>query len=87
LLAIARRRADPAQQEVLDQVGHPCTAEQIAAIQTVLEDTGARAEVEHLTVELTHEGVEAVTGPDTGLERRAVEVLAEFAVVLCDRSS
>ena len=87
LLAIARRRADPSQQEVLDQVGHPCTAEQIAAIQTVLEDTGARAEVEHLTVELTHEGVEAVTGPDTGLERRAVEVLAEFAVVLCDRSS
>jgi hypothetical protein len=74
---------------VLDQVGHECSPRQVTDIQTVLEDTGARDEVERLTLELTHQGVSAVTG---GKQRgelvpHAADVLAEFAVVLCDRTS
>lgn len=87
LVAMARRRATAAQLEVLDLVGHPCDEGQVAAVQQVLEDTGARQEVEHLTLELTHRGVDAVTARGSGLEPGAVEVLAEFAVVLCDRTS
>jgi geranylgeranyl diphosphate synthase, type I len=89
LLAIATRRADATQLAVLDQVGHECSPQQVSDIQTVLEDTGARDEVERLTLELTHQGVSAVTG---GKQRgelvpHAADVLAEFAVVLCDRTS
>lgn len=86
LLAIAERRADDAQRRVLAHVGRHCDAERVAAIQQVLEETGARAEVEHLCAELTHRGVDAVSRPGHGLESHTAAVLADFATVLCDRA-
>ena len=89
LLAIATRRAAAPQLAVLDHVGHECSPQQVADIQTVLEETGARSEVERLTLELTHQGVSAITRAKARgeLDPHAADVLAEFAVILCDRTS
>lgn len=82
LLAAARDQADEGQRRVLAQVGDPhLDAEAVAAIQTVLGDTGAVAEVEGRISDLATEATEAL--PLIGLADpavRALHDLAEFVV-------
>jgi len=80
LLARALAAATPAQHEVLATVGQPeLSDDDVAAIQTVLLETGALADLEATIAELTAEAIAAIG--DAGLGRQATDeliVLAEF---------
>lgn len=65
LLAQAMSRATAAQRTALQAVGNPALdADEIAALQTVLIDTGARALVEERIDVLTNQAIDALTGSD-----------------------
>jgi geranylgeranyl diphosphate synthase type I len=80
LLAIATERATPAQREVLATVGRSeLSGRGVAAIQEVLVDTGALAELEEVIERLASEALDAVgTAPITDDARRALTELAHY---------
>ncbi len=80
LLARAYRRADPAQREVLDEVGSPeLDAAAIARIQQVIIDTGGLAELEDHISALTAEAITSLASmPITDDAKSELAELAEF---------
>jgi geranylgeranyl diphosphate synthase, type I len=80
LLAAASRAAGPAQQQVLGRIGDPDLADdEIGAIQEVLRDTGALAEVEARIEALTEGAIAAMEVADVTPEARAALIdLARF---------
>jgi geranylgeranyl diphosphate synthase, type I len=80
LLARALAVANPAQRTVLTTVGRPdLDASGVAAIQTVLVETGALADLEATIAELAAEAIAAIR--DAGVEQQATDeliALAEF---------
>jgi geranylgeranyl diphosphate synthase type I len=71
LLAVAQAAADARQLEVLKRVGRPdLSPEDIAALQEVLVDTGAVAEIEETIEALTVEAVDAIELADVTDEAR-----------------
>jgi geranylgeranyl diphosphate synthase type I len=84
LLAIATERADAAGQKLLDRVGAPDLGDdEVAALQGLLVETGAREETERLVDELA---VEAVAALDrAGLTAEARTALTELAAFVAHR--
>jgi geranylgeranyl diphosphate synthase type I len=81
LLALARQAADPTQRAVLDKVGSRVTADDIAAIQQVMVDTGAVAASETETEQLLDEAIRAIDAlPDHHGSREALRALADYVV-------
>ena len=81
LLALAMERASAAQIAVLDRhLGErPLTQEAAAEVRTVLTETGAVAECEHLIAAYRKEAVAALDGaPVTAESRSALAALAEY---------
>jgi len=80
LLAAASRAADGAQQRVLARIGSPDLQDaEIEAIQAVLHDTGALAEVESRIEQLATGAIDAIERADITDEARAALVdLARF---------
>ena len=80
LLAVTSDRADPAGQKLLDRIGYPDLADdEVRAIQTLMTETGARAETEQLIDTLAAEAIAALDAADiTGEARTALNDLAEF---------
>jgi geranylgeranyl diphosphate synthase, type I len=84
LLASATERADADQRAVLATVGSPdLDADQVAAIQQVIEVTGARAESETRIASLTEEAAERIA--HAPLVPEAVDALQELAVYVGTR--
>jgi geranylgeranyl diphosphate synthase type I len=85
LYALASRRAVGAAGELLAaRFGAPdLTEDEVVAIQHVLEDTGARAEVEATIDRLVHDALAAAEG--LPLETEAIAALAELAVYVASR--
>jgi len=78
LLAIALSRADRAAAMLLNRVGSADLAdEEISAIQGVLDETGARQEIERIIDDLTNQAVLAVERAP--IERRCRTFLVELA--------
>jgi geranylgeranyl diphosphate synthase type I len=79
-MAIATSRATEAQADVLGLVGRSeLRPEEVEAIQAVLVDTGALAEVESQIDELAEEALSALDGADlTDDARKALEELAHY---------
>ena len=78
LLAVATERANAAQQQVLARVGTAdLSPADIVAIQTVIDDTGARADSERRIAGLTAEAAAAIV--DSPLDATAVEALQALA--------
>ena len=85
MLALARDAADHAQLRVLDRVGPSVTDAEVAAIQQVMADTGAVAQVEDEIEQLLDEALAAIDDlPDVNGSRDALRALADFVV---DRDS
>ncbi len=86
LLAIATERAEGTDAAVLDRVGRPdLGADDVAAIQGVLERCGARAEIEARIAALT---VDAVTALDAApLTAPAVRALRQLAAYVGSRDT
>lgn len=81
LLALARETADAAQLGVLDKVGGRMGADDIAAIQQVMVDTGAVAASEAETEQLLDEALGAIDAlPDVNGSRDALRALADYVV-------
>ncbi|NNE10782.1 MAG: polyprenyl synthetase family protein [Ilumatobacter sp.] len=81
LLARAMAASTPEQREVLDRVGSDSLdADSIAAIQEVIVDTGALADLERTIDRLTEEAVAAISNADID-ERARVELIALSAYV------
>ena len=80
LLALATTRADPAQAEVLDEIGRrDLSAEDVARIQAVLVETGAVEAVERSIDDLTTEAVTAIREAPVPDDARAALIdLAHF---------
>jgi geranylgeranyl diphosphate synthase type I len=81
LLALARERASAAQAAVLDRHlgAHHLTDAATAEVRTVLTETGAVAECEHLIAAYRKEAITALDGaPVTEEARSALVALAEF---------
>jgi geranylgeranyl diphosphate synthase type I len=80
LLAIAIGRADADQAAVLELVGAPdLDRGQVAAVQAVLVDTGAMAEIEHTIDRLTNEAIASIeAAPITDDARSALVELAHY---------
>jgi len=84
LLAMAAGRATSAQNEVLDRIGRRQLSDRdIASIQNILVDTGARATVEDTIAELTDEAVTAVS--DAPLDRETSCALIDLAYYIAAR--
>jgi geranylgeranyl diphosphate synthase, type I len=84
LLAIATERADAGQRAVLARVGaSDLGTDDVAAIQSVIEATGARAHSEERIATLTAEASEAVAGAP--LEPVAIAALQELATYVGTR--
>jgi len=84
LLARALAAATDAQREVLATVGRPELNDAgVAAIQTVLVETGALADLETTIAELTAEAIAALH--DAGLERQATDELIALAEFVSQR--
>lgn len=84
LLAIATERADPEQLQVLAQVGSPdLTPGDVAAIQAVIDSTGARAHSEARIAELTAQAAESIEG--TSLDPGAIDALQDLATYVGTR--
>ncbi|MFJ3875869.1 cytochrome P450 [Streptomyces sp. NPDC090077] len=88
LLALALRRADPAERGLLTACGRPGAlgTEQVARIRAVLEGTGARAEVEAMVEERRGQALRVLE--ESALPAASVEVLGAVAATLtgADRS-
>ena len=81
MLALARDAATPAQLAVLDRVGPSVTDDDVAAIQQVMADTGAVAQVEDEIDQLLDEALTAIDAlPDVNGSRTALRALADFVV-------
>ncbi|MEO0493272.1 MAG: polyprenyl synthetase family protein [Actinomycetota bacterium] len=81
MLALARDAATQAQLAVLDRVGPAVTDDEVAAIQQVMADTGAVAQVEDEIDELLDEALQAIESlPDVNGSRDALRALADFVV-------
>ncbi|MEM7140400.1 MAG: polyprenyl synthetase family protein [Actinomycetota bacterium] len=81
LLALANERADDAQSDILAKVGGPMTADDIAAVQQVMVDTGAVAASETETEQLLEEALTAIDAlPDANGSRDALRALADYVV-------
>ena len=81
LLALAREAADATQLAILDKVGGPIGADDIASIQQVMVDTGAVTKSEAETEELLAEALAAIdTLPDHHESRDALRALADYVV-------
>jgi len=82
LLAIATARAGAAGTELLDRVGSPDLGDdEVAAIQALMIETGAKEETESLVDELAAEAVAALDGAALTADARAALVeLAAFVV-------
>jgi geranylgeranyl diphosphate synthase type I len=80
LMAMAAKRATPAQAEILARVGRLDLDEtDVASIQDVLTRTGALAELETLIDDLAHQALEALDDiPITDDARKALGELAQF---------
>jgi geranylgeranyl diphosphate synthase type I len=80
LLAIAMSRADADQAAVLELVGSPdLDRGQVAAVQAVLVDTEAMAEIEHTIDRLTNEAISSIeVAHITDDARRALVELAHY---------
>jgi geranylgeranyl diphosphate synthase, type I len=86
LLAVASERAAAGQQAVLDRVGDPELSDgDVAAIQQVLVDTGALAQIEQLIDVLTTRAVEAIEAADVTAE--ACDELVDLAWFVASRDS
>lgn len=85
LLLRARSRADTTQAEILDRVGGPHAAAELALIQEALRDTGAVADIERQIDAFTVEARTALTS--SGLTAHACDQLDAIAHYLADRSS
>jgi geranylgeranyl diphosphate synthase type I len=84
LLAIATARAGAAGRSLLDRVGSPDLGdEEVAAIQTLLVETGAREETERLVDQLAAEAVAALD--KAALTADAHAALTELAVFVAHR--
>ncbi len=84
LLATARNNASPAQLQLLDRVGSvDLTETDIAELQQVVVDTGARAQIESNITELTDTAISALEG--LKFEPAAIEALVELARYVSDR--
>jgi geranylgeranyl diphosphate synthase type I len=83
LLARAVARASEAQRAVLDGVGRPGLGDgDVAAIQQVILDTGARADLEAAIEALAAEAVAALDDVELlPTARRELAALAEFVVL------
>jgi geranylgeranyl diphosphate synthase type I len=80
LLAVAWDRADATGRKLLDRAGSPdLDPDEIAAIQTLMADTGARDETDRLIDSLADEAVASLTGAAiTSEARTALTELARF---------
>ena len=85
LLARARASASKSQNKLLELVGTNLTPDQIAAVQAIFIDTGAKDAIENQIEELTHESLDAIAR--TPLSGDANHHLAELATFLASRSS
>jgi geranylgeranyl diphosphate synthase type I len=86
LLARALAAATPRQHEVLATVGRPDLSDDgVAAIQSVLVETGALADLEATIAELTAEAIAAVG--DAGLDRLATDELIALAEFVSQREA
>jgi geranylgeranyl diphosphate synthase, type I len=84
LLAIATERADAAQRELLRRVGDPALSDaEVAELQQVLTETGARGAIEESIAELTNEAVEAIER--AALTDEATGALVELATYVAWR--
>jgi geranylgeranyl diphosphate synthase type I len=86
LLAIALARATAPQRALLDRAGSPALSDdEVRAMQRVLIDTGALAEIEHEITKLTHQAVEAVSAaPWTDV---VTDMLVELAWFVAERQA
>lgn len=81
MLALARDAADDNQLRVLDRVGPAVTDDDVAAIQQVMADTGAVAQVEDEIERLLDDALTAIDAlPDVNGSRDALRALADFVV-------
>ncbi|MEM9464036.1 MAG: polyprenyl synthetase family protein [Actinomycetota bacterium] len=81
MLALARDAADEVELRVLDRVGPTVSDAEVAAIQQVMADTGAVAQVEDEIEQLLDEALSAIDDlPDTNGSRDALRALADFVV-------
>lgn len=79
LLTLALERAGPGSADLVARIGHPdLTDDEIAALQLLLEETGARADIEASIEALTVRAIGAVTTATT-LPAGAAEALVELA--------
>lgn len=86
LLALATKAADSSQAEVLLTVGRPdLDAHEIAALQTVLRDTDAVAEVEATIEALRGQAVESLA--TSGLTTDAIDELTQLADFVAHRDA
>ena len=85
LLARARTGASKSQLNLLGLVGSNLTNDQVAAVQTIFIDTGAREAIEQQIDELTDEALEAVARTPMGGD--ASHHLTELATFLASRTS
>jgi geranylgeranyl diphosphate synthase type I len=84
LLAIATDRAGPAEQKLLDRVGSPDLGDdEVAALQILMVETGARDETDRLVDELAAEAVAALDRADITPDARAA--LIELAAFVAHR--
>lgn len=86
LLAIAVERADADDAALLARVGSPdLSVDEITALQQLIDDSGARAEIERSIAELTAEAVAALD--DAPLTADAVAALHELALYVAARDT
>lgn len=85
MLARTYEKADAAQRALLDRVGQPdLTHDEIAAIQSIVEETGTRQEMEDIIHSLAHTAVKALKKQD--LAGNSYEALVELADVVTQRN-
>ena len=85
LLARAREAASKSQLDLLNLVGSNLTSDQVAAVQTIFVETGAKEAIETQIDELTDEALDAIAR--TPLAGDANHHLAELTTFLASRSS
>lgn len=85
LLARAREAASKSQLKLLGLVGSNLTPDQVAAVQTIFVETGAKAAIESQIGDLTHDALDAIAR--TPLASDANHHLAELGTFLATRSS
>lgn len=86
LVALTMERASTAQKSFLDaHLGNPnASAEEISKMQEIIDESGARSEVEKLITELTSTAISALREPM--LEGKIATALEEMAIIATQRS-